>query len=241
MFEAFFYLFTFIAMIRTLAGVFFMLSMWVNAQVYGDSILQDSRYLEDQFYIGVNYNFLLSMPDETSQRNLSYGLQAGFIRDIPINENRTMAFGIGLGYGVYSYYSNLLVTETVDGFEYSVLEDDNDFKRNKIETHMIEMPLELRFRNSNALSYKFWRIYTGVKLGYVLGARSKFVSNEEKISFYNTDVRQFQYGLTFNFGFNTFNLHAYYALNNLFNKGVYLNGNDINMKPLRIGLIFYIL
>lgn len=241
MFEAFFYLFTFIAMIRTLTGVFFLLSIWVNAQVYGDSILEGTKYLEDQFYIGVNYNFLLNMPDETSQRNLSYGLQAGFIRDIPINENRTIAFGIGLGYGVYSYYSNLLVTETIDGFEYSVLDDDNDFKRNKLETHMIEMPLELRFRNSNALSYKFWRIYTGFKLGYVVGARSKFVSNQEKISFYNTDVRQLQYGLTFNFGFNTFNLHAYYALNNLFNKGVSLNGSDINMKPLRIGLIFYIL
>lgn len=228
-------------MIRTLTGVFFILSIWVNAQVYSDSTLQDTKYLEDQFYIGVTYNFLLNMPDEISQRNLSYGMQAGFIRDIPINENRTIAFGIGLGYGVYSYYSNLLVTETMNGFVYSVLENDNDFKRNKIETHMIEMPLEFRFRNSNGSSYKFWRIYTGFKLGYVVGGRSKFVSDEEKISFYNSDVRKFQYGLTFNFGYNSFNLHAYYALNNLFNDGVTLNGSDINMKPLRIGLIFYIL
>jgi len=228
-------------MIRTLTGVFFILSIWVNAQVYRDSTLQDTKYLEDQFYIGVTYNFLLNMPDEISPRNLSYGMQAGFIRDIPINENRTIAFGIGLGYGVYSYYSNLLVTETMDGFVYSVLENDNNFKRNKIETHMIEVPLEFRLRNSNASSYKFWRIYSGFKLGYVLGGRSKFVSDEKKISFYNSDIRKFQYGLTFNFGYNSFNLHAYYALNNLFNDGVTLNGSDINMKPLRVGLIFYIL
>lgn len=228
-------------MIRMLTGMFFILSIWVNAQVYQDSTLQDTKYLEDQFYIGVTYNFLLNMPDEISQRNLSYGMQAGFIRDIPINKNRTIAFGIGLGYGVYSYYSNLLVTETMDGSVNSVLENDNDFKRNKIETHMIEMPLEFRLRNSNASSYKFWRIYAGFKLGYVVGGRSKFVSDEEKISFYNSDIRKFQYGLTFNFGYNSFNLHAYYALNNLFNDGVTLNGSDINMKPLRIGLIFYIL
>lgn len=242
MFEALFYLFTFMIMIRMLTGVFFMLSICVlNAQVFGDSTLQDTKYLEDQFYVGITYNVLLNMPDKISQRNLSYGIQAGFIRDIPLNENRTRALGIGLGYGVYSYYSNLLVTETTDDFVYSVLENDDDFIRNKIETHMIEMPLEFRWRNSNAVSYKFWRIYTGLKLGYVVGARSKFVSAEEKISFYNTDIRQFQYGLTFNFGYNTFNLHAYYALNNLFNDGVSLNGSDINMKPLRIGLIFYIL
>ena len=242
MFEAFFYLFTFMVMIRALTGGFFMLSIWVlNAQVYQDSTMQDTKYLEDQFYIGFTYNFLLNNPDGISQRNLSYGLQTGFIKDIPLNKGRTTALGIGLGYGVYSYYSNLQATETGTSFEYAELEDENAFKRNKIETHMVELPLEFRWRSSNALSYKFWRVYTGLKLGYVIGGRSKYVSDEEKISFYNTDIRQFQYGLTFSFGYNTFNLHAYYALNSLFNDGVVFEGTDIAMKPLRIGLIFYIL
>ena len=40
---------------------------------------------------------------------------------------------------------------------------------------MIEMPIEFRWRNSTASSYKFWRIYAGAKLGYVAGARSKAV------------------------------------------------------------------
>ena len=201
----------------------------------------DKNYLEDQFYIGLSYNFLLNKPDGVSLRNLSYGLQGGFIKDIPISIQRDIAIGIGLGYGVNSYYTNLLVSEIEGGFQYEVIGDIN-FKRNKIETHLIEMPIELRWRNSTATDYKFWRIYTGVKLGYIVGSRSKVVSDTQTNSFYNTDTRNFQYGLTLNFGYNTFNIHAYYALNDLFEDDVVTTtGESVGFSPLRIGIIFYIL
>lgn len=202
----------------------------------------DHRYLEDQFYVGVTYNFLLDKPSDVSQSNLSYGLQGGLIKDIPLNRRRNVAIGLGLGYGLYSYYSNLRVIEDSSGFGYSVIEDKDDFNRNKIETHMIELPLEFRWRTSTAESYKFWRLYAGFKLGYVVGGRSKYVPSEgSKESFYNTDIREFHYGLTLNFGFNTFNLQAYYALNNLMEDNIQLEGSEIKMVPLRLGLIFYIL
>ncbi len=202
----------------------------------------DSSYLEDQFYVGLTYNFLLDIPEDITQQNFSYGLQTGFIKDIPINASRTNAIGIGLGYAVNSYYTNLRATETADGIQYSVLNNDVSFRRNKVETHLIEMPIELRWRNSNVTSHRFWRVYTGVKLSYVVGGRSKFVTNEFKDSFYNTDIRSFQYGITLNFGYNTFNIHTYYALNNLFNDGISItDGDTIGLRPLRIGVIFYIL
>ncbi len=229
---------------NVLLGLFSVLTLTVYGQVYTDSTLQNAKYLEDQFYIGLTYNFLVDMPENVSQRNLSYGLQAGIIKDIPINSSRTTAFGIGLGYGVYSYYSNLRAEETPAGFEYTIITDINSLKRSKIETHMLEVPLEFRWRNSNAEDYKFWRIYAGVKLGYVIGGRSKYISNKsnnERASFYNGDIRRFQYGLTFNFGYNTFNIHVYYALNYLFEDGTSIEDVDITMRPLRIGLIFYIL
>ncbi|KKN21117.1 hypothetical protein LCGC14_0928660 [marine sediment metagenome] len=224
--------------------MFFLYSLATFAQNQTDSVVGDSRYLEDQFYIGLTYNILLNSPENVNQRNLSYGLQGGFIKDIPINKSRTSAIGIGLGYGVYSYYTNLRALETVDGFDYTIITEIDSLKRNKVETHMLELPLEFRWRNSTATEYKFWRVYAGVKLGYAVGARSKYISNKtnnERESFYNADIRRFQYGLTFNFGYNTFNLHAYYALNGLFNDGVMVDGETIAIKPLRIGLIFYIL
>jgi hypothetical protein len=203
----------------------------------------DSLYLEDQFYVGVTYNLLLNKPTGVTQRNLSYGLLGGFLKDIPLNSRRNIALGVGMGYAVNSYYNNLLATESGEGIVYTVLDEEADYKRSKVENHLIEVPLEFRWRNSTPSEYKFWRIYTGLKLGYVFASRSKVVSEERKVSFTNNDIRNFQYGLTLNVGYNTFNIHVYYALVNLFNKDVtILDGGDvIQAKPLRIGIIFYIL
>lgn len=198
-------------------------------------------YREDQFYMGITYNILLDLPNGVSQNNLSYGLQGGFIRDIPLNPECTFAIGIGLGYGVNSYYSNLRAIEENGDFRYEYL-DDADYRRNKVETHLIEVPLEFRWRTSTRESYKFWRIYGGFKFGYIVGSRSKFVSDSYVDSFYNTDTENLRYGLMLNVGYNTFNFHVYYGLNPLFEDGVSgPDGQAFDMFPLRLGLMFYIL
>lgn len=212
-----------------------------NGQTKVDSLSVDENFLEDQFYLGITYNFLVNQPNDVSQRNLSYGLQAGVIKDIPLSKDRKVALGVGLGYALNTYYSNLKATEGASGISYSVLGGDDDYTRNKLESHLIEMPLEFRWRNATVDNYKFWRIYTGFKLGYVFSTRSKIVSDLGDASFYNTDSQKFVYGLTFSLGYNTFNLHAYYGFNDLFKDGVSVNGEAIVVKPLRIGLIFYIL
>lgn len=217
--------------------LFVMASVTGYAQLHTDTIVSQ-RYFEDQFYMGVTYNFILNNAEGTNQRNLSYGLLAGIIKDIPLNGSRTRAIGIGTGLALNSYYSNLVANEIGSAISYSVQDNIN---RSKLETHLLEFPLEFRWRNSNAEEYKFWRVYAGVKAAYVIGARSKFVSDTMKEGFYNTDLSKFQYGLTLSFGYNTFNLHAYYALSDLFDGNASVNGEVLQYRPLRIGLIFYIL
>ncbi|AEM70850.1 hypothetical protein Murru_1810 [Allomuricauda ruestringensis DSM 13258] len=233
-------------MIRTVlqfivSAVCLLLSISVLGQTVMDTtVVRDSRYLEDQFYIGVGYNVLLDTPDEVGQQNLSYNLQAGFIKDIPLNLRRNFGVGLGLGYAVNSYYSNLVSSEESNTIVYQVMEGSN-FNRSKFETHSIELPLELRWRTSTAEEYKFWRIYAGAKLGYVFSGRSKLVTDDGNDSFSNNDIEKLQYGLMLNFGYNTWNIHAYYALNPLLKEDSTLNGNPIDFRVLRIGLIFYIL
>ena len=200
----------------------------------------DSKYLEDQFYVGVGYNLLLNGPDALDQRNLSYNLQFGFIKDIPLNKRRNFGFGVGLGYATNSYYSNMGVTKDGDVRIYQIVDDEN-FNRSKLETHAIELPLEIRWRTSTAEEYKFWRIYAGAKLGYVFSGRSKLVADDGNISFSNSDIDALQYGLMLNFGYNTWNIHVYYGLNPLLKKEVSLAGESIELRILRVGLTFYIL
>lgn len=213
----------------------------IYGQATQESYSRDNQYLEDQFYLGITYNFLLDKPTDFTQRNLSYGLQGGIIKDIPLNSIGTFALGLGLGYAVNSYYSNLEASEMDNTILYGITRGVSEVKRSKFETHLIELPLEVRWRDSTSEEYKFWRVYSGIKLGYVFGARSKLVTTEDKTSFVNPDIRKFQYGLMFNFGYNTFNIHIYYSLNNLFDEGIVFENEDLKLKPLRVGLIFYIL
>lgn len=232
-------------MCRFLLLVMLCVPLGMKAQSVRDSSEVNSRYFEDQFYLGISYNFLLNRAEGVKQQNLSYGLQGGFIKDIPFNTDRTFGMGIGLGLGLNTYYSNIRATEQLNGLAYTLIDEGESYKRSKIETHSFELPIEFRWRNSNAVEYKFWRIYTGVKFEYVYDARSKFVPDSGSVigidSFSNPDARKLQYGLTFNFGYNSFNAHVYYSLTNLLNDSTVLGQESINMKPLRVGLIFYIL
>ena len=211
------------------------------AQVYPESEYAGTKYLEDQFYVGVGYNFLVDKPKDVVQRGLSYSLQAGFIRDIPINKRRNVGFGLGVGYAVSSYYTNMVATEVDGDISYSIA-DLQDFKRSKLETHALEIPLEFRWRTSTDVTYKFWRIYGGIKASYFFAKSSRRVNEMNSDRFRNTDLQDLQYGAFLRFGYNTWNINIYYGLNSLLKDGVVLDdGSSIELRPLKVGLIFYIL
>jgi len=204
----------------------------------------DKNYREDQFYISVTYNLLGNKPDNVNQSGFSSGFHLGYIRDMPINEKRNMAIGIGLGLSTNSYNQKLLITEENGSFSYTVLDDDVSFSKNKFTTYLLEMPIEFRWRTSTATDYDFWRIYGGLKIGYVVHNSSKFRGQPEDIKLSNiNDFNTLQYGLTLSAGYSNVNFHFYYALNNIFdsNAKVDATGQAVEMNAIKIGLIFYIL
>ncbi|ETN94432.1 porin family protein [Zhouia amylolytica] len=209
-----------------------------------DSLLNrapDTKYLEDQFYIGIGYNALLNKPEGIKQSSLSYGLHFGFIKDIPLNQKRNIALGVGLGYAVNSFYENLMAYKENGVVLYDRIPDSVDFKRNKIESHSIDFPLELRFRTSDTQTHSFWRVHTGLKIRYAFANRSRYIDEESHISFDNPDVNKLQYGAYLSVGYNTWNVYVQYQLNDLFDNAITSEGEPIAMNVLHLGLIFYIL
>lgn len=203
----------------------------------------DSLYKEDQFYAGITYNLLGKKPKNLSQSGFSLGFHLGFIKDMPINKERNVAIGIGLGFSANSFNQNLFINkDNTDTFAYSILEDKQTYSKNKFSTHLIELPIEFRWRTSTPTDYNFWRIYTGFKLGYLLASTSKYEGDLGRIKYtFNKDFNMFQYGLTLSAGYNTWNIHVYYALNSIFSKNVQLDGENIDVNAVKIGLMFYIL
>lgn len=206
-----------------------------------DSLQVDKHYLEDQIYVGLTYNILTNKPTDFVQNGFSGGFSIGFIKDVPLNTSRNFGFGIGLGYAYNAFIQNLKISEASNGLQVLEIIDNQNFDSNRFLTHAIEMPIELRWRTSTATKYKFWRIYTGVKIGYVVANSSKFNDNLGEVQLKNLqNLQKLQYGLTLSAGFNTFNLHAYYGLNPLF-KNTEINNKSLDVKQLNVGLIFYIL
>ncbi|MBC2843609.1 porin family protein [Winogradskyella flava] len=201
------------------------------------------KYREDQFYISVTYNLLNNKPEDVNQNGFSSGFHFGFIRDMPINERRNKAFGLGLGLSTNSYNQNVSILETNGDFVYEVINGSEiNVSKNKFTTYLVEVPLEYRWRTSTATDYNFWRIYSGFKFGYLFYNSSKFKSDigNERLS--NIDAfNKLQYGLTLSVGYGTWNFHMYYGLNPIFDDSAKLEGNSIDLSSFKIGLIFYIL
>ncbi|MBT8309692.1 MAG: PorT family protein, partial [Flavobacteriaceae bacterium] len=203
----------------------------------------DSLYREDQFYASITYNLLTQKPSGVSQSGFSSGFHVGFIRDMPINRKRNLALGIGLGYSGSSYNQNLQIgKDDMKNVTYQVLTGGNDYTRNKFALHLLEVPFEFRWRSSSVSDYKFWRIYTGFKVGYLITHTTKYIGSPNNQQYSDIDhFNDFHYGLTTSFGYNTWNVHLYYGLNSIFNNKAQLNNQHIDLKSVKIGLIFYLL
>lgn len=201
----------------------------------------DSLYREDQFYFSVTYNLFSQVPDGLKQDKFSAGISAGFLRDMPVNEKRTVAIAAGLGLSYQNYFQNLTISRNADGLLYGV-NDYNEFVSNRYRQYLVDLPIEFRWRNSTFQSYKFWRIYTGLKFSYVFSNRSVLDDGETTYKINNNpQINKFQYGAYISAGYNTWNIYFYYGLNPLFKDVKTISGEDVKMRTMNLGLIFYIL
>lgn len=220
-------------------GILTVLTVSAQTPINNSSKI-DSLYLEDQFYLVTQIGVISSQTAPVINQNLSYGFRSGFIKDIPLNSKRTFGIGWGIGFFTNALYTNLVATNNAD-YDIVYSTEDLDFKRSKIGSFGIEIPVELRFRNSTPSSYRFWRFYPGILLRYSPYSFSKVVRNSSELRFLNSDLRSFMVSGGVSLGFNTFNLSLYYDLNDIFKEGRVLNNEPLMGRRLEIGLIFYIL
>lgn len=207
------------------------------AQEDNDKVV-DSLFREDQFYTTVTYNLLQNTPSDFNQHSLSSGVSFGFLRDMPINKNRTWALALGLGYAYNNIKNNIKIDNTSQQLNYSI---DNTFDNNKLVFHELEVPFEIRWRNATFQSHKFWRIYTGFKASYLFASKSDFSSPTENYKLKNiSDLNKLKFGSYLAVGNNTVNLYAFYSFTPLFDN-VTISNQKLEMNSFKIGLIFYIL
>lgn len=203
--------------------------------VWSQNPLEDD-YREDQIFLGISYPFLANGSSDITQNKFSHALQAGFVRDMPLNTRRNFALGLGLGFSYNVIYNNLSFLEESESFEFIASEDTNLWKWTELN-----VPIELRWRTSSTEVYKFWRIYGGITAIYTLNARQNYRKDDETSRFSDLSLEKFRFALHFSVGNNTWNIYFQHALAPMFKKSQ-IAENDLikDLGNAKIGLIFYV-
>ena len=141
------------------------------------------------------------------------------------------------------YGQTLFVGESVNNQSvFTALQGDVDYSTNYFTTYTAEAPLEFRWRSSTAESYKFWRVYAGFRVGYTFFYRTTLKQPGNTIN--KTDIAEFdrlRLGTSLSFGYNTFNFYVYYSINPFFENAFTTEGQSIDFRTVKVGLMFYIL
>lgn len=200
----------------------------------------DSLYREDQFYFGFTFNSLQKKPAGLIQDKFSSGFAVGFLRDMPFNKKRSLAIAAGMGFSFNTFNQNLKISNSSPKNSYKII-DVGSYSKNKFTHFLVEVPIEFRWRTSTFESHKFWRIYGGFKMGYLIYDKSVYDDSQGKIVITNNkDFNKFQYGVYLSSGYNSINVYAYYGLNSLF-QSAKTTTDSIDMNSLNVGIVFYIL
>jgi hypothetical protein len=216
----------------------FFITCSLTSVAQKDSLQLGDRYAEDQLYVMVSYNQLFNQPAMVKGSGFSYGLSTGFMKDLILNKQGSISMALGVGYNFDLLNHGLTISEENNNITFQV---DNSGATNKLLLHNLEFPFELRWRGSDAQTYKFWRVYMGVKASYNLSNNFKFTNETNSFSYSNvSNYNTWQYGLTLSVGYDVFTAHVYYGLNPIL-KDTSLGTADISSKIMRIGLIFYLL
>ncbi len=202
--------------------------------------VEDSLYREDQFYLNITNNSIQNSPSGFNQNRFSPGVGVGFLRDMPVNKRRNFSIALGFGYSISILNQNIAITQGFSDLEYSIIEN-SAYDKNKLSIHYIDIPLEIRWRTSDAINTQFWRIYTGFKFSYSLYNQYKFETSSQVLSLTNIpEINKIQFGCYLTAGWNTFNIYVFYGLNPIF-KSANIGDTAIKANTLNFGLQFYIL
>jgi hypothetical protein len=216
---------------------FVVFPMFVFSQK--DSLALGDKYSDDQIYVSVSYSQFNNQPYTVTKSNFSYSLSGGIMKDISLNKTGTIAVAAGFGYG-FDFFNHKLKVNELNGK--TVFTVDSAISDNVFKAHNLEFPFEIRWRTSTAKKYNFWRIYTGIKFLYNFNNQFQYEDiNAKQIKYSNvSSYNKLQYGLTISAGYDAFNMNVFYGLTPIFTNGT-IDGESVNTKILKFGLIFYFL
>ncbi len=202
----------------------------------------------DHLMLQLSSDHLFGAPDSVSSHVKSFnrGINVAVMLNKPFKADPRFSIAFGLGFSSSSiFFKNMKVdiTSTKPVLPFISQDTGNHFKKYKMATSFLEIPLEVRFTANPEKPNKSVKIALGAKVGTMLNAHTKgktlqdgtgktLVSYTEKIttkSYFNTT----RIAATARVGYGNFSLFGSYSLTSTFKDAV-----AADVKLLQVGITF---
>jgi hypothetical protein len=189
----------------------------------------------DHFMIQVANNSLTSLPDSISSHlnGLNRSANVYLMLDKPFKGNPQISAGFGLGISTSNFYFKKMlvdISSTNTKLPFQAVDSAIRFKKYKLATSYLEIPVELRYTTNPNTPNKTLKAAIGVKVGTLLNAHTKGKNllnasggklSDETVKtaakdYFNTT----RLSLTARVGYGNFSLFGAYSITNLFKDGV---------------------
>ena len=200
----------------------------------------------DHLMIQFSSDHWAGMPDSISshQQGFSRGFNAYFMFDKPFRTSPKFSLGIGVGIGTSNIFFKRMNIDLKAGgavLPFKAADSINHFKKYKLSTGFLEVPLEFRFTSKPYAPNKSFKIAVGAKVGTIVNSHTKGKDLQDKnnSSINNYTQKEASRRLingtrfigTARVGYGIISVFANYQLNNLLKDGA-----GANMQLYQIGL-----
>ncbi|HAO46961.1 MAG TPA: outer membrane beta-barrel protein [Ferruginibacter sp.] len=200
----------------------------------------------DHFMLQLTTDHWIGTPDSISshKKGLARGLNVYVMLDQRFKGDPrfSVAFGLGVGTsGMYFKNMSIDIKSKTNKLPFNNLDSLDRFKKYKLATAFLEVPIELRFSSNPERDNKSIKGAIGFKVGTLLNVHTKGKTLQDKNgkTLYNYTAKETakpffnstRIAATARVGYGNFSLVASYQLNNIFKDGV-----AADVKLFQVGL-----
>lgn len=217
--------------------------------------LRDRMYPDDRFIVTIFTDFWQNLPGDMALKSIQRGISISALQDMPLSRTN-FSLAAGLAFTSHNLYSDHRYLYHVhhDKFDFYPIDKEHTYDKNKLSINYLEVPVEFRYR-SRTLPRTF-RFYTGMKVGWLVNAHTKFVGETYWYLLYDGDesgatptvrevkikehrlqnIADYRIGITGTIGYGNVNLHVYYPLTAIFTDN---SAKDASLFSVGLSIILF--
>lgn len=204
----------------------------------------------DHFMLQFGYMNWASKPDTINTKGIPRFFNMYFMFDFPFKTSPRFSVGLGVGLGTDNFYLDKTTVDiagrTTNTFTIS-RDTSSYFKKYKIATSYLEIPVELRFAADPDNTNKSWKLAVGGKIGTLLSAMTKgknlLASNGAVLDSYTEKIKSKRYfnttrlAVTGRISKGVFGIFGQYQITQFIKDGAVPAGSPlVNVRPFQIGI-----